>query len=335
MTRPYFRWMGITLTSAFALGHAAPALAQTNPADAASAQALYDQGKRLMNDGKFEEACPKLEVSQRLDPATGTQFHLADCWEHVGRTASAWATFLDVAAEAKNSGRADREQLARARAAALEPRLSRLTLSVAGTPPPGLELRRDGALVPQAMWGAPVPVDLGVHKLVASAPGRKTWEKQLNVATEGANVAETVPELPVGESQPAQPTSPQPLAARPASHSAQRTIGLVTAGAGVVSLGIAGVLGLSAKSKFSDAKSQCAQGCDDKGAATNRDALSEGNLATIFFGFGLGLAAVGGGLWLTAPKEHEESPAQAALVELPTIRLGPHLATVSVGGNWQ
>jgi len=58
-------------------------------ADAPAAQALFDEAKRAMADGRWAEACPKLEESERLDPSIGTAFNLARCYEHVGRIASA------------------------------------------------------------------------------------------------------------------------------------------------------------------------------------------------------------------------------------------------------
>ncbi len=69
-----------------------PAFAQQSAEKAASAQALYDEGLRLMGVGEFAAACPKFAASQKLDPAMGTKFRLADCYEKIGKTASADAT---------------------------------------------------------------------------------------------------------------------------------------------------------------------------------------------------------------------------------------------------
>ena len=56
-----------------------PALAQSTSEKAA--QQAFDEGMKLLDQGKTADACPKLEESQRLDPAMGTQFRLAECWE--------------------------------------------------------------------------------------------------------------------------------------------------------------------------------------------------------------------------------------------------------------
>src|SRR6185369_16874031 len=93
--------------------------------DKAAAEALFNHAKQLVKEGKLSEACPKFEESLRLDPGIGTLLYLADCLEKSGKTASAWARFLEAAAAAKAANQADRETKARQRAAALEPKLSR------------------------------------------------------------------------------------------------------------------------------------------------------------------------------------------------------------------
>jgi tetratricopeptide (TPR) repeat protein len=122
----------LAAVSSPALLPARPALAQSS--DAAAARAMFEEGRKLVKAGKYAEACPKFEESLKLDRGVGTQFNLADCWERLGRTASAWALFLDVAAVTKAAGQADRERAARDRAAALEPKLPARPKSRPGPP---------------------------------------------------------------------------------------------------------------------------------------------------------------------------------------------------------
>ena len=53
--------------------------------DKAAAEALFDQGVRLMKQNSFSDACPKLEESERIDPAVGTLLYLGECYERVGK----------------------------------------------------------------------------------------------------------------------------------------------------------------------------------------------------------------------------------------------------------
>lgn len=98
--------------------------------DAVAAQALFDDGKRLMAAGKIAEACPKFEESQRRDPGSGTLLNLATCYEKSGRLALAWSTYLEAASAAHAAGNAERESTARELAGALEPRLSKIAVRV-------------------------------------------------------------------------------------------------------------------------------------------------------------------------------------------------------------
>ena len=115
-----------------------------------------------MAQGKHADACPKLEESQRLDPGIGTQFNLAVCYEQVGRTASAWSTFLDVAGAARAAGQTEREKVARQRATALEPRLIRLTITA---PVPSLRS--------SATTSTPICQSSGASMLAPATPTRR------------------------------------------------------------------------------------------------------------------------------------------------------------------
>src|ERR1700730_12060632 len=94
--------------------------------DSVRAQALSEEGRRLMAAGDYASACPKLSESAALDPGSGTALSLASCYEKSNKLASAWETLQRSAA----AGRSDRVAAAKKKAAALEPRLSRMTIAV-------------------------------------------------------------------------------------------------------------------------------------------------------------------------------------------------------------
>src|SRR5664280_1157837 len=97
----------------------ATALSAHSQLNSAAARQLFDEARNLVRQERYAEACPKFEQSYQWDPGIGTLFNLADCWQHLGRTASAWAKFRDVADEAARTNQKAREQVAAKRAAEL------------------------------------------------------------------------------------------------------------------------------------------------------------------------------------------------------------------------
>ncbi len=281
--------------------------------DMASAEALFQDAMKLVADKHYSDACPKLEESQRLDPAMGTQFRLAECYESVGRTASAWANYLEVADAARNGGQAERERVARERATKVEAKLSRLEVFVVTPDLPGLEVRRDGVVLGAAQWSIPIPVDPATYDVVASAPGKVTWSGTATVTGDGASATLRVPELqntPIASAPrapnraPVTPVSLPPSAEKPRPRwGVVRTTGLAVAAAGVVGLGIGAFFGVDALAKTNSADSSGCTGSQcTPGAATTRDeARNAANAATVSLIAGGVLAAGGLGVWLFGP----------------------------------
>jgi hypothetical protein len=292
--------------------------------DPAAAEALFDEARRLLADKRYPEACAKLEMSQRLDPGTGTLLNLGNCLEKMGRLATAWARFREAAAAAVASGQHGREQEARARAAALEPRLSRLVVRVAAADKqPSLVLKRDDVVIDRELWGTPLPVDPGRHTIVASATNFKsatvvvTIEEGAQGSTRTVDIpalqpnppeTATAPPSPAPRPTPAGPPRPKPA---PDSNSldAQRAIALAVGGSGVVALGIGTVLAWRAKDMADDASARCVPTCPADAAAQSRDAGNLADGATVLFVAGGVLVASSIVLFLTAPSR--PSPAIA------------------------
>jgi hypothetical protein len=281
-----------------------------NATDQATAEALFREGRKLYDEGRYGEACGKFAESQRLDPAPGTLLNLGGCYEKSGQTASAWVTFQSAIAAAHRKGRADWEELARGRVAALEPSLSKLTIVVTA-PAEGVAVRRDGVEIGSAVWGTAIPVDPGPHTIEARAPGRQPFRQSVDVAAGGARVTVTVADL-----APEAGLTPPP--ATESHGGAQRTIGLVLAGAGVVGLAVGGAFGLVAISKENDATTNhCPRQplCDAQGVQLGKDAKSAAAVSTV--AFAAGAAALAGGivLWFTAarPESPNARPPTAAL----------------------
>ena len=151
-------------------------------AEPALAETLYQEGRALMAQRRTAEACAKFDESLRLDQATGTLLNLAVCHEALGKLATAWAEFRAGASIALHDGRQDRSQLAREHLARIEPRLSRLTVSVTDRARvAGLRITLDGMVLGAPAWNVATPIDPGTHVLEARAPGYRSWSQTVMV----------------------------------------------------------------------------------------------------------------------------------------------------------
>jgi hypothetical protein len=331
-TKLHTAGIALGLAVALALG-GRPARAQGTD-DKAAAESLFDEGKKLFLEKKFAEACPRLESSQRLDPGIGTLLYLADCYEGLGRVASAWATFREAAAAARAANQGERETVARSRAALLEPKLFKLTVAVAAGAPAGLKVQRNDADVRREVWNADVPVDPGAYTLRATAPGKKPWSTKIQIPDGPGAQTVTVPPLEDEPVQAPPPSAPPPVVvvappppATPAPGSpgkTQRIAGGVVTGIGGLSLAIGSVMGLLASSKNGDAKTACPNvPCSDK---TGVDASHQaGTFADASTGlFVVGGAAVAAGLIVifTAPRGRSAPSSEGSAWIAPVLAPG-------------
>lgn len=280
----------------------APAVARAEGAgNQAAAQALFDEGRKLMDAGNLAAACPKLESSQKLDPGAGTLMNLAACYEKNGQTASAWVTYTD-AASASAERHPDWADKARAKATALEPSLSRLTIDVRAKAN-GLVVKRDGVVLSPGSAGVPIPVDPGKHTVEATAPGHAAFTTTVDVGPTAAKETVVVPEL----------------AATGATESTSggmggaKLAGLTMTGVGAAGLVLGAVFGglaLGAKGTAGDNCSDDLLHCNAKGIDSLDSARSFATISTVGFVAGGVLVAGGLALFFIAPSK-EAAPAVA------------------------
>jgi hypothetical protein len=334
----------VSMAALLGLPAAARAQAPSSGSNKVAAEALFEDGRKLVGLGNYAEACPKFADSERLDPSSSTLLNLASCWEKLGRSATAWATYKEAESSASAARRQDYVAVAQRHAEALAPKLSRLTIDVS-RPIENLQVKRDSVLVGSAEWGSAIPLDTGAHTVEASAPGYKDWRAAVDVTRDGADVVIAVPPL---EALPAEalapaaanalpapaPPPPAPPAETTSNRSAQRTIGLVVASAGVAGLALSGVFAVIANSKNTDSLNDCDKinknSCNSMGVSTRNDALFAGDVATVSVGTGAGLLVVGAALWFSAPRRGLAGSDHAArVVVIPT------LGGAILKGTWQ
>jgi hypothetical protein len=297
------------------------------------ADALFREGRTLLDAKRYDEACPKLAESERLEPGAGTLLALALCHEAQGKTATAWSELREAAALGRKVGRADLAGAADKRAQAMEPSLAKLVVRV----PEGAsyDVRCDEELLARDRVGASIPVNPGEHRITVTAKNKT--ERTYVVRLSGGGLVEIVVEKLEDVAAVATPapkptprvvtalTEPPPEAAENRG-GAQRAIGYVLVGLGVVGLGTGAYFGGRAISEHSEASRACTKDPCDASTIANDRAKSSLNASIVSVTAGTGALAVGAILLLTAPSA---TPARSARVA-PDV--GPAHAGLSVSG---
>jgi tetratricopeptide (TPR) repeat protein len=264
------------------------------------ALARFDEGRALTKAGRASEAIAKFLASLAAEPSAVAALNLADCYERIGKLASARERFKQAEQLSSAAGDGARAAEAHRRAEILEPRLSTITVL---PPPPGVTASTwvDGVSLPPDGWGKPHPFDNGPHEVVFQAADGKPQTKAVNLSEEGAKVTLSF-DVATGKQEVTKekPTDARPEALRPAA--------LVAGGAGIASLiagGITGVLAFSAKSELESACATYPQ-CPSPQANARELATIDSrgrtlaSVSTITFTVGAALLAAGVVLWMVA-----------------------------------
>jgi hypothetical protein len=300
----------------------ASATASAQPSTrAAAAEELFRAGRELIAQRQYKEACEKLALSQKLDPAVGTLLSLGECYSGQGRTASAWLAYRSAVAIAA-SHTDPRSAAATERANALEPQLSRLVVH-RSEETSGLDLHiavDDEAFTGDA-FRDPVPIDPGEHTMVVSAPGFAPWTTRVTVGAAAGTVKVEIPPLR------ALPNADE-MARERSREVTRRNAGFVVGGTGLLAIGVGSILGLQAVVKIRDAHDRC----PTSGACSDAQAVQENNLggglataSTVVIPVGVALVGVASYLLLTS--RASRGPEMGA-------ELAPGGARIRVGWAW-
>lgn len=329
---------GVILLSAAPAARAEePANAQagapaSSNADASRAEALFQEGRRLFDEGKLDQACSKLAESHRTDPAVNTVGLLAACYEEQGRFTAAARGYIEVE---RLAGPGDeRAAFARQKLAELRPKIGVITLR-AGRSEGGVTIEVAGQAVAAVDMEKEMPVEPGPVVITARAPGRKEWRASIELSPGESRIVEIPPLL--SDAAP-----PQPVAK---GASPWRTVGYVAGSLGVVGLGLGAGFGIAAigKTSASNGPDLCDEQsrCTPMGGALRDQARSYALVSTVSFGAGLALAGAGLALVLATGGDPEPpkdasgrsiSPRGARVGVAPFV--GPGGAGVSMAGSF-
>jgi len=154
-----------------------------------------------------------------------------------------------------------------------------------------LVVLRDGLVVGSASWGTPMPVDPGEHMVMLTAPGKRPWWKTVivgSVSDQQTVVAERLEDLSL---DPPRPADPAPI-------STAQKAGLITAGVGVLSVGVGSYFGIRAIHGNSVSDGGCdGNGCDPWAKQARLDARTDGNISTVAFLAGGAFIGAGAALY--------------------------------------
>lgn len=297
---PSPRLLGI----AFTLGLGLVASASLARADSDPAETLFDRGVKELEAGRYEEACPPIEQSYRLDPRPGTLFTLAECEAKRGRIATAVARYDEYLIAhgklpgAKKSTQADRAKVARRQIDLLKPQLPQLTLVLPPGAPKDAVVLCDGDPVGKDAVGAPMTLDPGAHVITTSAPGVTSSEVRLKLAR-GQQMRLDLTLGTRTDAAPAAPAAPPVAVAEETSapSSGRRAGAYIAGGVGLAGLIVGGVLGGLALAQKSVVDANCKPtsdpatlGCHGDGYQASQSLQKFGLWSTV--GFGVGAAGV-------------------------------------------
>jgi hypothetical protein len=275
--------------------------ASARAGDSISAEALFQAGRDAAVRGDYREACAKFAESQRLDPAPGTLINLGDCKEHLGLFASAWQHYREAADRLAGDKRVEG---VKARMTAIEPRLSRLTLTLAAGAPAEVRITRDEVELGAASLGVAMPIDPGEHVVVVTAPGRDAKRYTVKIAEAQSPTLKVEPG-PVTRAIEAPPPPPPP------PPSSGRAVGVVIGSLGVASLVAAGVTGAMTLQRKSTVEDECPQQlCRTQSGV---DAASQGKTLSLVstITFATGLVGLGVGTYIFLSSGSRSTPAVA------------------------
>jgi hypothetical protein len=271
------------------------------------ASRLFNAACESLKRGDVERACRAFDQSERLDPQLGTKLHLADCYERLGKLASAWLQFraaeLLAAERNANGSHEPREKVAHEIAEALRVRVPTVQLAFRAHAPES-RVTLDGHELAERAWGSPVAMEPGEHEIAVAAKGRVTWRRALEIA-ERQHIEVVVPPLPqlTERHPPAPPANSASAPQRVVSYSVG-TVGLLAIGAGVV-------LGIVTESTLAKRDKLCPNDvCRDQGEKDRVSELTSKAQGTaratnvLVIGAGFALAA-GVTLFLLSPKSSE------------------------------
>lgn len=189
----------------------------------AAARAAYQEGVKLQDDGRFEDALKRFESAQKLFDAPTHLLHIAECQALTGRLVEASETYETLARKSLPPGSPDAFVQAQQQGQAeLPPLRARIpTLRVTTKPGPqqvqNLQVNVNGVSMPNELLGIARPLNPGTYRFSAQAVGWST-PQSIDVPLaekEQKSIELTLVQSAVGPAVVVAPAPPPPPYANP------------------------------------------------------------------------------------------------------------------------
>ena len=207
------------------------------------ARDLFVQGEADEDADRWSEALEKFRAVSQVKLTAGVRYHVALCEEHLGQLAHALSDYRAAEQQARIDNARDVLRTVGRELAALDPRVPRLTIRVAPALP-NTSVKLDGEPVAEALAGAAIPVDPGVHYVDVRTPGRPTATQGVVLQEGESRTLEVSLEQPASAPMPhpAPPSTERPATQAvetppPPSPNTNRAAALIATG---ISVGLAG-----------------------------------------------------------------------------------------------
>lgn len=327
------------------------AMAQTD-LERATARDAAQTGREAYDAGQYDKAIDSLSRAEQLVHAPTHLLYLARAQAKLGKLVAAHETYLKITRETlppkAPKAFVDAQTAAAQEQPAVDARLPAVTVRVVGVGAGSASIEMDGAALPSAMIGIPLPADPGQHVFKASAPGAVSDPVTVTVAESAKqnvtlSLHASAAGAPGASAAAITPTSSgvtlgtePPASDNAHGASGARVVSYVSFGVGAVGLGLGTFFLLKSGSTRSDANKlfdscnassllgKCAKDSADAISVQSKDhdADSQRNLgvASLVVG-GVGVAA--GITLLILDSHHRSTEAQAETPRIvPVIGLG-------------
>jgi hypothetical protein len=298
----------VTWVLGVALALSSVAYADPTPTEIQAARDLFNKAEADEDAGRWADALDKVKRALSVKPTPGLRFHVALCEEKLNQLVPALADYTAAEQMAREQNNKDVLDAVTEPLKALRIRVPTLTIDV--PPAQGAQIELDGKAIAAGLYGIAMPVEPGMHRVQARAPGKRLFSTQVTLHEREAETATVrwidVPPLAeanAGATKPGEPPTAE-----------EKSSGHVKVGAIVATISTAALLGLgigayvAADGAHADLAAQCPQLTDCSDLRTTVRTWDAVALGSWIAAAGVGVIAIV--LWATPSKPASSSSAR-------------------------